>query len=167
MIGWILLIAFLLLVFSFFYIWFAIRVKRHPEKYRGMRRVMEEQRGAEYEVGMQKFLMTNYLTTGKYSKGHFLLENDEKCMLFVRHKMTPYIEIRTTDNLYYLNGATEEETMELFGKLKETMNAKLSVASRHCEERSNPDKELHSWIASSCLLAMTQSACQIKPLERG
>ncbi len=45
-------------------VWFAIRVKYHPEKDRGMRRVMEEQRGAEYEKGMQKFLMVNYLSTG-------------------------------------------------------------------------------------------------------
>ena len=45
-------------------IWFAIRVMRHPEKDRGMRRVMAEQRGAEYERGMQKFFMVNHLSTG-------------------------------------------------------------------------------------------------------
>ena len=45
-------------------IWLAIRVMRHPEKDRGMRRVMAEQRGAEYERGMQKFFMVNYLSTG-------------------------------------------------------------------------------------------------------
>lgn len=43
-------------------IWLAIRVKRHPEKDRGMRRVMAEQRGAEYEKGMQKLFMVNYLS---------------------------------------------------------------------------------------------------------
>ena len=63
MIGLILLIAFLLLMVSI-PTWFAVRVMRHPEKDRGMRRVMEEQRGAEYEKGMQKFLMVNYLSTG-------------------------------------------------------------------------------------------------------
>ena len=63
MIGLILLIAFLLLMVSI-PTWFAIRVMRHPEKDRGMRRVMEEQRGAEYEAGMQKFFMVNYLSTG-------------------------------------------------------------------------------------------------------
>lgn len=45
-------------------VWFAIRVKRHPEKDRNMRNVMKEQRGAEYEAGMQKLLMVNYLSTG-------------------------------------------------------------------------------------------------------
>jgi hypothetical protein len=45
-------------------VWLAIRVMRHPEKDRGMRRIMEEQRGAEYEKGMQKFFMVNYLSTG-------------------------------------------------------------------------------------------------------
>ena len=64
-------------------------------------------------------MRTNGSSTGRYSKGHFLLENGEKCMLFVRHKMPPYIEIRTSHNLYYLNGATEGETMRLFEALKE------------------------------------------------
>ena len=44
-------------------IWFAIRVMRHPEKDRSMRGVMAEERGAEYEKGMQKFFMVNYLFT--------------------------------------------------------------------------------------------------------
>ena len=44
-------------------VWFAIRVKRHPEKDRTMRNIMKEQRGAEYEAGMQKLLMVNYLST--------------------------------------------------------------------------------------------------------
>lgn len=57
------LIAFLLLMVSI-PVWLAIRVMRHPEKDRGMRRIMEEQRGAEYEKGMQKFFMVNYLSTG-------------------------------------------------------------------------------------------------------
>ena len=63
MTGTILLIAFLLIMVSI-PVWFAIRVKRHPEKDRGMRRVMEEQRGTEYEAGMQKFLMVNYISAG-------------------------------------------------------------------------------------------------------
>ncbi|MBO7616025.1 MAG: hypothetical protein J6T22_02350 [Bacteroidales bacterium] len=57
------LIAFLLLMVSI-PVWFAIRVIRHPEKDRGMKKVMAEQRGAEYESGMQKFLMVNYLSSG-------------------------------------------------------------------------------------------------------
>lgn len=61
--GLILLIAFLLLMVSI-PVWFAIRVMRHPEKDRGMRRVMAEERGAEYEAGMQKFFMVNYLSAG-------------------------------------------------------------------------------------------------------
>ena len=63
MTGPILLFAFLLLMFSIS-VWLALRVKRHPEKDRGMRRVMKEQRGAEYEAEMQKFFMANYLSTG-------------------------------------------------------------------------------------------------------
>ena len=63
MTGTILLIAFFFFIVSI-PVWFAIRVKRHPEKDRGMRRVMEEQRGTEYEAGMQKFLMVNYISAG-------------------------------------------------------------------------------------------------------
>lgn len=63
MVGPILLCVFLLIMLAIT-VWFAIRVKYHPEKDRGMRRVMEEQRGAEYEAGMQKFLMVYYVSTG-------------------------------------------------------------------------------------------------------
>lgn len=60
----ILLAILLLLVVVVVPVWLAIRVMRHPEKDSGMRRVMEEQRGTEYEKGMQKFFMLSYLFTG-------------------------------------------------------------------------------------------------------
>ena len=60
---WLLLIVFSVIVLAV-PIWLAIRVKRHPEKDCSMRKIMEEQRGPEYEAGMQKFLMVNHLTTG-------------------------------------------------------------------------------------------------------
>ena len=60
-----LILAFLLLLLVVAIpVWLAVRVMRHPEKDRGMRRVMEEQRGAEYEKGMQKLFMVSYLSTG-------------------------------------------------------------------------------------------------------
>ncbi|MBR1514467.1 MAG: DUF3784 domain-containing protein [Bacteroidales bacterium] len=74
-------------------------------------------------------MRTNGSSTGKYSKGHFLLENDENCMLFVRHKMPPYIEIRTTDNLYYFNGASEEETLSLFKAIDARLRNGVSTGS--------------------------------------
>ena len=52
-----------LLVFSGF-VWLAIRVKRHPERDKFMQRVMKEQKGAEYEKGMQKYYIYNYLSFG-------------------------------------------------------------------------------------------------------
>lgn len=58
----ILLAILLLLVVAAVPVWLAIRVMRHPEKDRSMRGVMAEQRGAEYEKGMQKFFMVNYLS---------------------------------------------------------------------------------------------------------
>ena len=45
-------------------VWFAIRLKRHPEKDGNMKKVMAEQRGTEYEKRMRKFFMINYLTAG-------------------------------------------------------------------------------------------------------
>ena len=58
-------------------------------------------------------MRTNGTSTGKYNKGHYLLKNGEKCMMFVR-KQPPYIELRTSDGgLYYLNGANGAETQLL------------------------------------------------------
>ena len=62
-------------------------------------------------------MRTNGSDTGKYLKGHFLLKNGENCLIFVRTE-SPYIELRTTDNLYYFNNANAEETVRLFEQLK-------------------------------------------------
>ena len=56
-------IVILLLVVSIF-VWAAIRVKRHPERDKIMQKVMKEQKGTEYEKGMQKFLIFMYLSIG-------------------------------------------------------------------------------------------------------
>ena len=55
---------------------------------------------------------------GKRAKGHFRFSNGDKCMLFI-YKKAPYIQLRTTDNLYYLNYSDKEKTVELFESLKE------------------------------------------------
>ena len=103
-------------------------------------------------------LRTNGVGTDKVCIGHFRLKNNEKCMMFLCVDGGPVLEVRTVDGkLYYFNCATEEETKEMIDKVKVVTTVKMSAALRHCEERSNPEKELHSWIASSCLLAMTGS----------
>ena len=38
-------------------------------------------------------------------------------MLFI-HKKAPYIQLRTTSNLYYMNFSDREKTVELFETLK-------------------------------------------------
>lgn len=63
-------------------------------------------------------MRTNGSDTGNQAKGHFRFSNGEKCMLFI-HKKAPYIQLRTTDNLYYLNYSDKEKTVELFESLKE------------------------------------------------
>ena len=63
-------------------------------------------------------MRTNGSDTGNRLKGHFKLKNGEKCLLFVK-KQAPYIELRTTDALYYLNADGKEETEHLFQQLKQ------------------------------------------------
>ena len=112
-------------------------------------------------------LRTNGLSADNVSIGHFRLKNGESCMMFLCDDGGPLLEVRTVDGkLYYLNCATEEETLEMIAKVKQIINVKQSASSRHCEERSNPDSKPIPWIASSCLLAMTQSACQVKAKGR-
>lgn len=62
-------------------------------------------------------MRTNGSDTGHRLKGHFKLKSGEKCMVFVV-KQAPYIELRTSDNLYYLNADSKEETNELFLEIK-------------------------------------------------
>ena len=103
-------------------------------------------------------LRTNGLSTGNVSIGHFRLKSGESCMMFLCDDGGPVLEVRTVDGgLYYFNCATENETLEMIAKVKQIIKVKQSAASRHCEERSNPNNEPVSWIASSYLLAMTQS----------
>ncbi len=112
-------------------------------------------------------IRTNGIATEDVGIGHFRKKGGESCMLFVCTDGGPLLEVRTVDGkLYYLNCATEEETLEMIVKVKQIINVKQSAASRHCEERSNPDSKPIPWIASSCLLAMTQSACQVKAKGR-
>jgi hypothetical protein len=100
------------------------------------------------------YIRTNGVSTDKVSIGHFRLKNGESCMLFLCDDGGPVLEVRTIDGkLYYLNCATEEETMEMIAKVKE----KLSAALRHCEQSEAIQTiKLNTWIASSCLLAMTE-----------
>jgi hypothetical protein len=103
-------------------------------------------------------LRTNGVSIPGVNMGHFRLKNGENCMMFIHKKGGSLLELRTVDGgLYYLNCATEEETLKMIDEVKEAINAKHTVALRHCEERSNPDKKPIPWIASSCLLAMTVS----------
>ena len=68
-------------------------------------------------------MRTNGSSTGRYNKGHFRLTNGEDCLLFIRNK-APYIELRTADNLYYINGDTKEETFEILSKINDKTHLK-------------------------------------------
>ena len=62
-------------------------------------------------------MRTNGSDTGKQAKGHFRFRNGESCMLFI-HKKAPYIQMRTTNDLYYFNLSDKEQTVELFETIK-------------------------------------------------
>ena len=64
-------------------------------------------------------IRTNGISTDNVGIGHFRTKNGESCMLFVCTDGGPLLEVRTVDGkLYYLNCATEEETMEMIARVK-------------------------------------------------
>ena len=64
-------------------------------------------------------IRTNGIATSDVGIGHFRKKGGESCMLFVCTDGGPLLEVRTVDGkLYYLNCATEEETMEMIAKVK-------------------------------------------------
>ena len=64
-------------------------------------------------------IRTNGLSTDQVSIGHFRLKSGESCMLFLCVEGGLVLEVRTVDGgLYYLNCATEEETIEMIAKVK-------------------------------------------------
>ena len=64
-------------------------------------------------------IRTNGLATDDVAIGHFRKKGGESCMLFVCTDGGPLLEVRTVDGkLYYLNCATEEETLEMIAKVK-------------------------------------------------
>ena len=68
-------------------------------------------------------IRTNGISTENVGIGHFRLKNGESCMLFVCTDGGPILEVRTVDGkLYYLNCATQEETLEMIAKVKTTKN---------------------------------------------
>ena len=69
-------------------------------------------------------IRTNGLSTDEVSIGHFRLKNGESCMLFLCDDGGPVLEVRIVDGgLYYLNCATEEETLEMIAKVKVKVKA--------------------------------------------
>ena len=65
-------------------------------------------------------IRTNGISTENVGIGHFRLKNGESCMLFVCTDGGPLLEVRTVDGkLYYLNCATEDETLEMIVKVKQ------------------------------------------------
>lgn len=76
-------------------------------------------------------IRTNGIATDEVGIGHFRKKGGESCMLFVCDDGGPLLEVRTVDGkLYYLNCATEEETLEMIAKVKELMDARLRDTRR-------------------------------------
>jgi len=70
-------------------------------------------------------IRTNGIATEDVGIGHFRTKGGEKCMLFICTDGGPLLEVRTVNGgLYYLNCATEEETMEMISKVKQHKSEK-------------------------------------------
>ena len=68
-------------------------------------------------------IRTNGIATDDVAIGHFRKKGGESCMLFVCDDGGPLLEVRTVDGgLYYLNCATEEETIEMIAKVKQQIS---------------------------------------------
>lgn len=68
-------------------------------------------------------IRTNGIATENVGIGHFRKKGGESCMLFVCDDGGPLLEVRTVDGgLYYLNCATEEETIEMIAKVKQQIS---------------------------------------------
>ncbi|MBR2771848.1 MAG: DUF3784 domain-containing protein [Bacteroidales bacterium] len=68
-------------------------------------------------------IRTNGIATDDVGIGHFRKKGGESCMLFVCDDGSPLLEVRTVDGgLYYLNCATEEETIEMIAKVKQQIS---------------------------------------------
>ena len=67
-------------------------------------------------------MRTNGMSTNKANLGHFRLKNGENCMMFIHEEGGPLLELRTADGgLYYLNCATEGETLEMIEQVKKVI----------------------------------------------
>ena len=70
-------------------------------------------------------IRTNGIATDDVGIGHFRKKGGESCMLFVCTDGGPLLEVRTVDGkLYYLNCATEDETIEMIAKVKQQKTEK-------------------------------------------
>ena len=75
-------------------------------------------------------MRTNGMSTNKVNMGHFRLKNGESCMMFIHEDGGPLLELRTADGgLYYLNCATEEETLEMIAKVKKVFSRRPATGN--------------------------------------
>ena len=73
-------------------------------------------------------IRTNGIASEHVGIGHFRKKGGESCMLFVCTDGGPLLEVRTMDGrLYYLNCATEEETLEMIAKVKSVIRSRQTT----------------------------------------
>lgn len=69
-------------------------------------------------------MRVNGSAVGSRLKGHFVLDDGERCMLLVDTKVPAFIEIRTDKELYYLNTSSAEDTEALVAAMQAMLNEK-------------------------------------------
>lgn len=74
----------------------------------------------------KRLLKSNGANFGRILKGGFVIINDEcrkeKATLYIRNSKANVIEIRTANDLIYINSNDDEQTKELFDDINKTLN---------------------------------------------
>ncbi|MDY0236886.1 MAG: DUF3784 domain-containing protein [Gudongella sp.] len=65
---------------------------------------------------------TNGMNIGYSLRGSFKLKGEENSTIFVQQNSPPFIHIRTDDRLYIINFKEREMTIELYNRIKESIN---------------------------------------------
>lgn len=62
---------------------------------------------------------TNGFASGRVLKGHFKLQDQSRVLLFIRKGFPPYIRLRTSETVLYLNFDSPQKTRQVFSAIAE------------------------------------------------
>ena len=69
-------------------------------------------------------LRINGIGMDEYSVGNFNVEGYGKCKLYIYNDVKPYILIKSNDEIIFINGENEEETLRYYNEFIAVINKK-------------------------------------------